>query len=42
MVRWNVSILKAAVALGALTSLLVASGAGLRWGSCLSILSGLF
>jgi hypothetical protein len=31
MVRWNVTF-RAAIALGALTALLVSSGAGLRWG----------
>jgi len=32
MVRWRATTLKALIALGAFTSLLVASGAGLRWG----------
>jgi hypothetical protein len=42
MVRWRSSTLKATVALGALASLLVGSGAGVRWGDLTSILSGLF
>ena len=41
MVRWNVT-LKAALALGALTSLLVSSGAGLRWGDLSALLNVLF
>lgn len=41
MVRWNVN-LKAALALGALTSLLVSSGAGLRWGALSALLHALF
>jgi len=32
MVRWRATTLKGFIALGAFTSLLVASGAGLRWG----------
>ena len=32
MVRWRATTLKAIFALGAFVSLLVASGAGLRWG----------
>jgi hypothetical protein len=31
MVRWNLALLKVALALGAFASLLIASGAGLRW-----------
>lgn len=45
MVRWHSATLKSAVALGALTSLLVGSGAGVRWGdltAMLSALTGLF
>jgi hypothetical protein len=41
MVRWNVTF-KAVFALGALASLLVLSGAGLRWGEFTSVLSFLF
>ena len=41
MVRWH-SALKAMVALGAFASLLVASGAGVRWGELESILASLF
>ena len=41
MVRWNVT-LKAALAVGALTSLLVSSGAGLRWGELTALLNALF
>ena len=41
MVRWNVT-LKAALALGAVTSLLVSSGAGLRWGELTALLNALF
>jgi len=39
MVRWRATTLKAVVALGAFTSLLVASGAGLRWGELSTILN---
>ena len=42
MVRWFSSSVKTAVALGALASLLVSSGAGLRWGDLESLLSSLF
>jgi len=42
MVRWHSSVLKASLALGGLTSLLVLSGAGLRWGDALSCLLNLF
>jgi hypothetical protein len=42
MVRWHSSTIKALVAIGALSSLLVSSGAGLRWGDLLSVLTGLF
>jgi len=42
MVRWHSSTIKAVVALGALSSLLVSSGAGLRWGDLMSLLNGLF
>jgi hypothetical protein len=31
MVRWNVSILKIALAVGAFSALLIGSGAGMRW-----------
>jgi hypothetical protein len=36
MVRWHAATLKAGLTLGAFASLLVASGAGLRWGELLS------
>ncbi len=39
MVRWRATSFKAVVALGAFTSLLVASGAGLRWGELSAILN---
>jgi hypothetical protein len=42
MVRWLSTTVKTAVALGALASLLVSSGAGLRWGELQTLLSGLF
>ena len=42
MVRWHSAALKSVLALGALTSLLVSSGAGLRWGDLQAILSSLF
>jgi hypothetical protein len=42
MVRWLSSTVKTAVALGALASLLVSSGAGLRWGELQTLLSSLF
>jgi hypothetical protein len=42
MVRWLSSTVKTAVALGALASLLVSSGAGLRWGELQALLSSLF
>ena len=42
MVRWHSAALKSVIAVGALTSLLVASGAGVRWGELTSIISGLF
>jgi hypothetical protein len=42
MVRWHSSTIKAVIAIGALSSLLVSSGAGLRWGDLLSVLTGLF
>ncbi|MFL5912088.1 MAG: hypothetical protein ACJ768_16130 [Gaiellaceae bacterium] len=42
MVRWLSSTVKIAVALGAFASLLVSSGAGVRWGEIQSILAGLF
>jgi len=42
MVRWFSSTVKTAVALGALASLLVSSGAGLRWGELDSLLTSLF
>ena len=38
MVRWN--LMKMFIALGAFTSLLVASGAGLRWGELFRFLHG--
>jgi hypothetical protein len=42
MVRWHKAMFKTAVGLGAITSLLVASGAGYRWGECLDLISSLF
>jgi hypothetical protein len=42
MVRWRSTSLKAVVALGALASLLVSSGAGLRWGDLETIVNSLF
>ena len=36
MVHWASASMKAALAIGALTSLLVASGAGLSWSSILN------
>ncbi|HEY2544205.1 MAG TPA: hypothetical protein VGH92_14285 [Gaiellaceae bacterium] len=41
MVRWHSASLKTAIALGALTSLLVGSGAGVRWGELSSIISSI-
>lgn len=41
MVRWH-SALKTLVAFGAFASLLVGSGAGVRWGEIQSILASLF
>ncbi len=41
MVRWH-SALKAMVAFGAFASLLVGSGAGVRWGELQAILAHLF
>ena len=31
MVRWNLSLLKIVIALGAFAALMVGSGAGMRW-----------
>ena len=31
MVRWNLALLKVGLGLGAFVSLMIASGAGLRW-----------
>ena len=31
MVRWNLSVLKIVLAVGAFSALLVGSGAGMRW-----------
>ncbi len=31
MVRWNLSVLKIALAVGAFSALLIGSGAGMRW-----------
>jgi hypothetical protein len=42
MVRWLSTSVKAAIALGAVSSLLVSSGAGLRWGELAALLNGLF
>jgi hypothetical protein len=42
MVRWRSATLKTVVAFGAIASLLVGSGAGVRWGELTSIISGLF
>jgi hypothetical protein len=42
MVRWHSATLKSAIAIGALTSLLVGSGAGVRWGDIQQLLSSLF
>jgi hypothetical protein len=42
MVRWHASVLKASIALGGVSSLLVLSGAGLRWGEALGSLLNLF
>ena len=42
MVRWHKVTFKTAVGLGAIMSLLVASGAGLRWGECFSFILSLF
>jgi len=39
MVRWHATTLKAVVTVAAFASLLVASGAGLRWGDLSAILS---
>lgn len=41
MVRWHAAG-KTAVALGAFVSLLIGSGAGVRWGELQQILHGLF
>ncbi len=41
MVRWN-SALKTLVVFGAFASLLVGSGAGVRWGEIESFLASLF
>jgi hypothetical protein len=41
MVRWNVT-LKIVLALGACASLLVTSGAGLRWGDISALLHAVF
>lgn len=41
MVRWNTTF-KAILGAGALTSLLVSSGAGLRWGQLLALIRYLF
>lgn len=38
MVRWHSAALKSVIAVGALTSLLVASGAGLSWSDLLNSL----
>jgi len=41
MARWRATTLKTLIALGAFTSLLVASGAGLRWGDLSQLFYGL-
>lgn len=41
MVRWR-SASKTVIALGALASLLIGSGAGVRWGDLQQLLSSLF
>jgi hypothetical protein len=42
MVRWRSASLKTVIAFGAIASLLVGSGAGVRWGELTSIVAGLF
>ena len=42
MVRWLTSTVKATVAVGALASLLVGAGAGVRWGDLVDLLTSLF
>jgi len=42
MVRWHKAAFKTTVGLGAMTALLVASGAGMRWGDALAVVWGLF
>jgi hypothetical protein len=42
MVRWHKAAFKTTVGLGAMTALLVTSGAGMRWGDAISLVTGLF
>jgi hypothetical protein len=42
MVRWHKAAFRTTVGLGAMAALLVASGAGMRWGDALSSIRGLF
>jgi len=42
MVRWLTSTVKPTLALGALASLLVGAGAGVRWGDLVDLLTSLF
>lgn len=42
MVRWLSTSVKAALALGALASLLISSGAGLRWGDIEALIQSFF
>jgi hypothetical protein len=42
MVRWHKAALRTTVGLGAMTALLVASGAGMRWGDAIALVRGLF
>jgi hypothetical protein len=42
MVRWHKAAFRTTVGLGAMTALLVASGAGMRWGDALSFIGSLF
>jgi hypothetical protein len=42
MVRWHKTMFKTVVGFGAIASLLVASGAGYRWGEAFDFISGLF
>ena len=42
MVRWHKAAFKTTVGLGAITALLVTSGAGMRWGEAFSFITSLF